>query len=84
MTDAAVMAGRQRRAMVLLWIVPALWSSNYIIARLADGVVAPHALAFGRWALALVLMAPFVWRELFTRGLPWHREWKQLLVLGAT
>ena len=84
MTDAAVTAGRQRRAMVLLWIVPALWSSNYIIARLADGVVAPHALAFGRWALALVLMAPFVWRELFTRGLPWHREWKQLLVLGAT
>ncbi|MCA8967051.1 MAG: DMT family transporter, partial [Planctomycetes bacterium] len=55
-----------------------------IIARLADGVVAPHALAFGRWALALALMAPFVWRELFTRGLPWHQEWKQLLVLGAT
>jgi drug/metabolite transporter (DMT)-like permease len=47
-------------------------------------VVAPHALAFGRWGLALLLMLPFVWRELFTRGLPWHREWKQLLVLGAT
>lgn len=79
-----MLASRQRRAMVLLWIVPALWSSNYIIARLADGIVAPHALAFGRWALALVLMLPFVWRELFTRGLPWHREWWQLLVLGAT
>ena len=79
-----MLAGRQRRAMVLLWIVPAFWSSNYIIARLADGIVAPHALAFGRWALALALMGPFVWRELFTRGLPWHREWRQLLVLGAT
>jgi drug/metabolite transporter (DMT)-like permease len=83
-SDAANAATRQRRAMILLWVVPALWSSNYIIARLADGVVAPHALAFGRWALALALMLPFVWRELFTRGLPWHREWKQLLVLGAT
>jgi drug/metabolite transporter (DMT)-like permease len=69
---------------MLLWIVPALWSSNYLIARLADGFIAPHALAFGRWALALALMLPFVARELFTRGLPWHREWKQLLVLGAT
>jgi drug/metabolite transporter (DMT)-like permease len=69
---------------MLLWIVPALWSSNYLIARLADGVVAPHALAFGRWVLALALMLPFVARELFTRGLPWHREWKQLAVLGAT
>jgi drug/metabolite transporter (DMT)-like permease len=29
-------------------------------------------------------MLPFVARELFTRGLPWHREWKQLLALGAT
>lgn len=84
MSNAAAEAARQRRAMVLLWVVPALWSSNYVIARLADGVVAPHALAFGRWALALALMLPFVWRELFTRGLPWHREWKQLLVLGAT
>ena len=80
MTDPAA----RRRAEILLWVVPALWSSNYIIARLADGVVAPHALAFGRWGLALLLMLPFVWRELFTRGLPWHREWKQLLVLGAT
>ena len=61
-----------------------MWSSNYIIARLADGVIAPHALAAGRWLLALALMLPFVWRELFTRGLPWHREWKQLLVLGGT
>ncbi len=82
-TDAAA-AARHRRALWLLWVVPALWSSNYVIARLADGVIAPHALAFGRWALALAIMLPFVWRELFTRGLPWHREWKQMLVLGAT
>lgn len=31
-----------------------------------------------------MLMLPFVWCERFTRGLPWHREWKQALVLGAT
>jgi drug/metabolite transporter (DMT)-like permease len=77
-------AAARKRAEILLWIVPALWSSNYLIARLADGFIAPHALAFGRWALALALMLPFVARELFTRGLPWHREWKQLLALGAT
>ena len=77
-------AARRRWAYALLWIVPALWSSNFLIARLADGIVAPHALAFGRWALALALMLPFVARELFTRGLPWHREWKSLLALGAT
>jgi drug/metabolite transporter (DMT)-like permease len=69
-------------ARVLLWVVPLLWSSNYIIARLADGVVAPHALALGRWALAAALLLPFVAGTLRTQ---WHdvkAEWRQLLVLG--
>ena len=71
-------------AQVLLWVVPALWSSNYIIARVASGVVAPHALALGRWTVALLLMLPFVAHELLRDGQPWRREWRQLLVLGAT
>ncbi|GAB4040115.1 MAG: DMT family transporter [Rubrivivax sp.] len=75
-------AGRARLAQALLWIVPALWSSNYLIARLAPGVIAPHALALGRWGLAFAIMLPFVWAEL--RRAPWGREWRQLLVLGAT
>lgn len=72
-----------RWAPVLLWVVPALWSSNYIIARLADGVVAPHVLALGRWVLALALMLPFVWRGLARHAGALRQEWKQLLVLGA-
>ncbi|HEY6134376.1 MAG TPA: DMT family transporter [Rubrivivax sp.] len=75
--------GNKQLARVLLWVVPALWSSNYLIARAADGVVAPHLLALGRWALALLLMLPFVWRGLLRDGAPWRREWKQLLVLGG-
>jgi drug/metabolite transporter (DMT)-like permease len=68
---------------LLLWVVPGLWSCNYLIARLSQGVVAPHALALGRWAMALALLLPFVWRELHAGGMPWRREWKQLLALGA-
>ena len=70
-------------AQVLLWVVPALWSSNYLIARLANGVILPHQLAFGRWALALLLLLPFVGRGLAGRGEVWRREWPQLLALGA-
>jgi drug/metabolite transporter (DMT)-like permease len=64
-------------------VVPGLWSSNYLIARAADGVIAPHLLALGRWSLAGLLMLPFVWRALLRDGAPWRREWKQLLLLGA-
>lgn len=74
---------RARLAQVLLWVVPALWSSNYLIARLADGVILPHQLAFGRWALALALMLPFAWRGLARRPRAWRREWPQMLALGA-
>ena len=79
-----------RFAQVLLWVVPALWSSNYIIARLAPGVIAPHALALGRWTLALALMLPFVWRELRDivwkkyqrKRIPWERVAELDRILG--
>jgi drug/metabolite transporter (DMT)-like permease len=79
----AVDSRNKQLARVLLWVVPALWSSNYLIARAADGVVAPHLLALGRWSLALLLMLPFVGRGLLRDGAPWRSEWKQLLVLGG-
>lgn len=72
-----------RWAPVLLWLVPALWSSNYLIARLAQGVVAPHALATGRWMLALLLMLPFVGAGLWRQRSALRAEWRHLLVLGA-
>lgn len=78
------MTPRHRLALALLWLTPALWSSNYLIARSADGHIAPHALALGRWLLAAALMAPFV-RAAFAAAPAgwWRREWRQLLVLGG-
>jgi drug/metabolite transporter (DMT)-like permease len=67
---------------VLLWLVPLLWSSNYIIARLADGAIAPHALAFGRWTLAALIMLPWLGRGLWRQRAALRREWLHLLVLG--
>ncbi|MCU0964118.1 MAG: DMT family transporter [Burkholderiaceae bacterium] len=74
---------RHRIAQLLLWITPALWSSNYIIARASDGVIAPHALALGRWTLALALLLPLSAGALVAGFPTWRHEWKQMLVLGA-
>ncbi len=80
---SALPSGPARWALLLMWVVPGLWSSNYIIARLADGVVAPHALAFGRWLLALALMLPFVAGTLWRSRAAVRAEATQLLVLGS-
>lgn len=82
-TPAAAALRRHRFALFLMWLTPLMWSSNYIIARAANGVIAPHMLALGRWGLALLLMLPFAWSGLVAARPHWRREWKQMLVLGA-
>jgi drug/metabolite transporter (DMT)-like permease len=76
-------AARARWAGVLLWVVPALWSSNYVIARAASGVISPHLLALGRWSVALLIMLPFVWSGLRRQADALRAEWRHLLTLGA-
>ena len=64
--------------------MPLAWSSNYLIARAAAGVISPHTLALGRWSLAFALMLPLAWRALARNPTPWLREeWRQLLLLGG-
>jgi drug/metabolite transporter (DMT)-like permease len=74
---------RHRLATILLWVTPALWSSNYVIARAADGVIAPHLLALGRWSLAWLLMLPLAGGVLVRSFAQWRGEWRRMLLLGA-
>jgi len=68
---------------MLLWIAPAMWTVNYLVARTAPGIVQPHVLATGRWALAGVVLVFIARSEL-------SRQWRhivgvgwQYLILGA-
>ena len=74
---------RQRMALTLLWITPALWSVNYIVARTAPGVVEPHMLAWGRWALAGLILGFVARRELWRERRSTLQETWRYLVLGA-
>ena len=74
---------RKRWAYALIFIAPALWSVNYLVGRSAVDTVAPHALAFGRWLIAFLLVAAMTWREIAAHPIAVRRGWKQHLVLGA-
>ena len=68
---------------MLLWAAPAMWTVNYLVARLAPGIVQPHVLALGRWALAGLILIAIARHEL-------RQQWRhivshawQYLTLGA-
>jgi len=72
-----------RLAQALIFITPALWSVNYLVARWAPGVIAPHALALGRWLVAALLLAIVCRSELVAKRGLIRAEWRQFIVLGA-
>ena len=80
---APLQPGEIRVAQALVFVAPALWSVNYLVARRAPGVIAPHALALFRWCVAALLLAAFCHREIAARRSVIVTEWKHLLVLGA-
>src|SRR3954470_11168209 len=60
-----------------------LWSGNWIVARAVRGEISPGLATFGRLIIVLLVLAPFVWREL-TAKLPQlrRRDWLALAALG--
>ncbi|MFT3954954.1 MAG: DMT family transporter [Piscinibacter sp.] len=84
MTDPAA-AGRRDvlLAQALIFVAPALWSVNYLVARWAPGVIAPHALALGRWVVAALLLFAFCHREIAAKRHLVRAEALHFVVLGA-
>ena len=74
---------RTRIALWLIWVTPALWSVNYIVARSAPGVIEPHMLALGRWALAGVILAFIARSELWRERRSTLADGGRYLLLGA-
>lgn len=75
-------ARQERLARLALWVVPALWAVNYIVARRAPGVVEPYTLALGRWALAGLLLGLMARHELWAQRRAIATVWYQYIVLG--
>lgn len=74
---------RQRLAIVLIFITPALWAINYLVARRAPGVIEPNLLALLRWLVAGAIYAGISWRELRAHRAHITADWRRYLVLGA-
>jgi drug/metabolite transporter (DMT)-like permease len=74
---------QRRLAVALIFVAPALWSVNYLVARWAPDTIAPHMLALGRWSVAAALLGLFCWREIVAKRAHLRAEALHFLVLGA-
>ena len=71
-------------APVALALAALFWSGNFVVGRALRDSVDPIALNFLRWAIAFVVIAPFVWKSTLDALLVLRREWQLILALGAT
>ncbi|AUN32093.1 DMT family transporter [Niveispirillum cyanobacteriorum] len=68
---------------LLLAASPLLFGSNVLTARFVAGEIPAVAMAFWRWALALLILAPFIRHELIAGWPELRRDWRGFLLLGA-
>jgi drug/metabolite transporter (DMT)-like permease len=69
-------------ALVLLFLTPAMFSTNMLTARATADFMPPVALAFGRWVGAFLLVLPFCAVPLWRQRRAVVGEWRDLVVLA--
>lgn len=73
---------RLRLARSIIWLIPLVWSVNYIVARRAPGVIEPYTLACIRWGLAGLALSLHARAELRHHWRHIVSSWHQYVVLG--
>lgn len=72
----------QVRAYAMLGMTMTFWAGNAIVGRAVRGEIPPLMLAFSRWTLALLILAPFAWRRAVAQRALIRRHWGAILFLG--
>lgn len=70
------------RAFLLLGLVMLFWAGNSITGRAVRGDIPPFTLAFGRWLIAVVVVAPFAGRRLWAERAQALAGWRWIVALG--
>lgn len=68
----------------LLIIATILWGGNFVIGRAVANDIAPITLAFYRWCVALLVLAPIAYRSWRQYLQTFRTHWKIVLLLSLT
>jgi len=78
------MSHLDRNTAFLLTLPPLFWAGNAVLARMLVGEMPPLALSLMRWALALALFLPFVWKGLVAAWPQLRAAWRDVLWISLT
>lgn len=67
---------------LLLVLNMVFWSGNWIVGRAFRDDFSPLGLNFWRWVIALAVLLPFAWRNIWEARAAILTEWKALLGMG--
>jgi len=74
---------KNRLGIYLLLVVPPLfWAGNTVLARGVADLIPPVAMSFWRWALALLILLPFTWKQTLSDWPEIKKHWKIIFLLG--
>jgi len=68
---------------VLLLMTMFFWGGNFVVGRAMHEDIGPVAMAFWRWAIALMVFLPFAWRDMRAQAGLIRKHWRRLTLLGA-
>ena len=60
-----------------------MWAFNFMVARMAPGVIEPHGLALGRWLIVSLCLGWWTRRELWQHRTHIAQDWRRFLVLSV-
>jgi drug/metabolite transporter (DMT)-like permease len=78
------MSGVRAQAFALLALAMLFWAGNWVLGRALRGALEPVALNFARWAIAVVVLAPFTLPALRGKGEVLRRNAGVLFLLSLT
>ncbi|MFP4092206.1 MAG: DMT family transporter [Cyclobacteriaceae bacterium] len=65
---------------LLLIFATLFWAGNFVLSKAVAAEVPPIGLAFGRWLLAFLVIAPFSWRKCWLDRHRIRQGWKVILL----
>ncbi|MEZ5534493.1 MAG: DMT family transporter [Thiolinea sp.] len=68
---------------VLLVLTTLFWGANFNVAKAGSELIPPLGLSFWRWAVAFLILLPFVLRPMRHRWREFRQHWLLVLVLSA-